>query len=165
MMTVGSVIITVLVTEHRLDSAFKVIYSLDERRNDKEIVSLIDGATKYVYFAVYYFSKDDIAQALIRAKERGVVVWGITDRQAGEDTNKAVLAKLAAAGVIVETQKHADGIMHMKVLVTDKAYASGSYNWTASATEANDEVLEIGRDDSVRRQYLEIIKRLLVRNE
>jgi phosphatidylserine/phosphatidylglycerophosphate/cardiolipin synthase-like enzyme len=62
-------------------SQFQVIYSLDHKANDKEIVKVIDDADKYVYFAIYYFTKDNIADALIRAKKRGLEVSGITDRQ------------------------------------------------------------------------------------
>ncbi|MBU6231213.1 MAG: hypothetical protein KGI45_02530 [Patescibacteria group bacterium] len=149
---------------HASVSDTKVVYSLDLRQNDREIIRLLNEADKYAYFAIYYFTRGDIADALVRAKERGIDVRGITDAAASLDSNKAVVQKLRAAGIPVETQKHQDGIMHIKALVTDKAYASGSYNWTDQATEANDEVLEIGTDRNVHDQYLEIIKRLLTNN-
>lgn len=157
--------ITAFVTARNYDSKFRVVYSLDHRDTDQEIIHLINGADRYVYFAIYYFSKTDIAYALIRAQKRGVTVWGITDAVASLDSNKNVMDILRAAGVPVETQKHQDGIMHIKAMVTDKAYASGSYNWTDSATESNDEVLEIGTDKSVHDQYLSIIKKVLIANQ
>lgn len=157
--------ITAMATTVRYDSQFKVVYSLDRRDTDSEIIRLINGADRYVYFAVYYFTKTDIADALVRAQKRGVTVWGITDAAASLDSNKNVVDILRAAGVAIETQKHQDGIMHIKAIVTDKAYASGSYNWTASATESNDEVLEIGTDRSVHDQYLAIIKKVLIVNQ
>ena len=43
--------------------------------------------------------------------------------------------------------------MHIKSIVTDKAYVSGSYNWTASATDNNDEIIEIGHDEQTRQKY------------
>jgi phosphatidylserine/phosphatidylglycerophosphate/cardiolipin synthase-like enzyme len=148
-----------------IGSEFKVVYSLDRRDIDQEIVRTINSADHYIYFAIYYFSKENIAEALIRAKQRGLDVWGITDAAASLDTNKQVVNELRSAGIPVETQKHLDGIMHIKALVTDKAYASGSFNWTESATEANDEVLEIGTNASVRDQYLSIIKEVLLKNQ
>lgn len=142
-----------------------VFYSLDAKNNDRAIVQLIDEANQHAYFAVYTFTKENIADALIRAKRRGVEVRGITDREQSQTSGEAaVLEKLRAAGIPVETQKHADGIMHMKLLVTDHAYAVGSYNWTWSATNVNDEVLEVGTDPNVREQYLGIIKRVLDMN-
>ncbi len=146
------------------NSQFNVVYSLENRSNNKELIRLIDNANKYVYFAIYFFTKSDIAEALVRAKQRGLEVRGIMDREASLDSNKNTLAMLEGAGIEVLTQKHPEGIMHIKVLVTDKAYASGSYNWTASATTVNDEILEIGTNRSVRLKYLEIIKSLLANN-
>ncbi|MFA6404742.1 MAG: phospholipase D-like domain-containing protein [Candidatus Paceibacterota bacterium] len=143
----------------------RVIYSLDQRQNDQEIIKLIDNAEEYAYFAIYYFTQKNIGEALMRAKSRGVDVKGITDHIATEGANKEVVNNLRSAGVPVVTQKHLDGIMHLKVLVTDKAYASGSYNWTGAATESNDEVLEIGTDPSIHKQYLNIVKRVLSDND
>jgi len=157
-------VLTPIVSWH-YNSQIQVHYSLDRRQNDKELINVIDSADKYVYFAIYFFTKDNIAQALVRAKKRGLVVWGIMDREAGYDSNKNILAKLESAGITVEKQKHPDGIMHIKALVTEKAYVSGSYNWTASANNINDEVTEIGTNEGVRKQYLEIIKKILIINQ
>jgi phosphatidylserine/phosphatidylglycerophosphate/cardiolipin synthase-like enzyme len=160
-----SVVVLNFVLNYRVASQFHVIYSLDARHNDQEIIKVINDADKYVYFAIYYFSKSNIATALIEAKKRGLIVWGITDNEASLNSNKNIVAELRDAGITVETQKHPEGIMHMKTIVTDKAYASGSYNWTASATNVNDEVLEVGTNEGVRKQYLEIVKKVLVKNE
>lgn len=151
-------------TSFYYSSQFHVIYSLDQKADNKEIINLIDSADKYIYFAIYYFTKDDIATALIRAKKRGVNVWGITDREASLASNKNIIEKLRKAGVNIDVRKNDEGIMHIKAIVTDEAYASGSYNWTGSATVYNDEILEIGSNESVRKQYLEIIKKLLENN-
>jgi hypothetical protein len=51
------------------------------------------------------------------------------------------------------------------VVVTDKAYAMESYNWTESATVVNDEFLEVGTDDYLRGVYTDIIKRILTINQ
>jgi len=146
-------------------SQYRIVYSLDKKQNDQEIIKLIDGADKYVYFAIYFFTKENIASALVRAKERGLVVWGITDRGASNESNKEIVNSLKKAGIRIETQKHPEGIMHLKTIVTDKAYASGSYNWTASATVANDEILEIGKNNAVRKKYLKVIQQLLINNQ
>ena len=50
--------------------------------------------------------------------------------------------------------------MHLKALVTDKAYLSGSYNWTSAATNLNDEILEIGRDENIRKKYHDILEEI-----
>ena len=55
--------------------------------------------------------------------------------------------------------------MHIKAVVTDKGYASGSYNWTGSATKVNDEVLEVGTNRYLHDEYYKILKKILLANE
>ncbi len=141
----------------------RVLYSLDKKQNDQEIIALIHGAKAKVYFAIYEFTLKDVADALVAAKKRGLDVRGLVD--SGESANsydRPIIEELVAAGIPVETEKHADGsgIMHIKALVTDEAYALGSYNWTGSATTENDELLEIGTDPSLRQTYETILTRL-----
>ncbi len=154
-----------IVASSHISSQFHVYYSLDGRHNDKELIKVIDNADKYVYFAIYFFTKNSIADALVRAEKRGVDVLGIMDRDASLESNAKVLERLREANIRVLTQKHQEGIMHVKALVTEKAYASGSYNWTDSANNINDEILEIGTNESVRKQYLSIIKKILTINQ
>ncbi len=142
-----------------------VLYSLNARKNDLALISIINNAHKYIYFAIYEFTLTDVADALVRAKERGVDVRGIMDRENSTTSYEAhVIAELKAANIPIETQTHPNGIMHIKALVTENAYASGSYNWTNSATNVNDEVLEIGTDPALRNTYKQIILQVLNTN-
>ena len=166
----GILLILLVLVTYRLITAVSgdvtVYYSLDEKRNDQILIDLIDDADEYVYFAIYTFTKTNIADALIQAHNRGVDVRGIADRgQSEEDFQKPTIQKLITAGIPVQTQKHSDGIMHIKALVTEQAFASGSYNWTSSATTVNDEVLEVGRNKRLHSQYLKIIKKIFADNE
>lgn len=142
----------------------RVIYSLDQKQNDKEIIALIDAAKSSVYFAIYTFTLPSIADALVAAKKRGVDVRGIMDSEQSSNTYGApITKKLLAAGIPLVIEKHptGNGIMHIKMLVTDSSYALGSYNWTSSATTINDEILEIGTDPALRQTYENILTKLL----
>ena len=142
----------------------RVVYSLDQKQNDKEIIALIDAAKSHIYFAIYTFTLPSIADALVAAKKRGVDVRGILDSEQSSNSYGApITSKLKAAGISVVTEKHAtgNGIMHIKAIVTDSAYAIGSYNWTKSATTINDEILEIGTDPALRQAYEDILMKLL----
>ena len=164
------ILIIVIFTLHNFSSTSKqsdtrVIYSLDKMQNDQEIINVINGSQKYIYFAIYEFTKENIADSLIEAKDRGVIVKGITDRINSTDPyEKPIIEKLRSAGIDVETEKHQDGIMHIKAIVSEKAFASGSYNWTSSATVSNDEILEVGTDESLREQYETILKKIIETN-
>ncbi len=142
----------------------RLLYSLDQKQNDQELIALIDATKKRAYFAMYEFTLKDIADALVAAKRRGVDVRGLVD--AGESANSydaPIMTELSAAGIPIETEHHVDGqgIMHIKALVTDTAYAIGSYNWTSSATNENDEILEIGTSPVLVSAYASLLERLL----
>jgi hypothetical protein len=83
--------------------------------------------------------------------------------EAASSYDAPLIAKLKSAGIPVTVEHHPDGngIMHIKALVTDSAYAMGSYNWTSSATTENDELLEIGTSPDLVAAYAKIIKGLI----
>ena len=144
--------------------SIRIIYSLDKKQNDQELIALINEAEDYIYFAIYTFTLPTIADALVEAKKRGVDVKGIVDSEQSRNSYGApITAQLIAAGIPIVTEKHAsgNGIMHIKLLVTEQAYAFGSYNWTKSATTINDEILEIGTDKALRQTYENILIKLL----
>jgi phosphatidylserine/phosphatidylglycerophosphate/cardiolipin synthase-like enzyme len=138
----------------------QVYYNQDHALN-AEIINTIRDADRFVYFSVYTFTRDDIKQALLAAKYKGLEVVGLTDKDQYQtlDQQKKLIDDLRNAGIPVYTQNHS-GIMHTKFVVTDKAYASGSYNWTAAATDVNDEVLEVGTDQNIRSTYQHIAEEM-----
>lgn len=140
----------------------KVYYNRDEQLNNMVIDTILQ-ADHFAYFAIYTFTREDIKDALLGAKRRGVDVRGLSDKKQYYEigTQRKIINELRNSGIPVGLQNH-DAIMHLKVLVTDKAFVSGSYNWTASATTSNDEVIEIGTSEPVRKQYYEIIKKLIL---
>lgn len=141
----------------------KVYYNQQHELN-KEIIRNIQDADQYVYFAVYTFTRYDIKDALLAAKFRGLEVKGVMDREQNQkiEIQNKIFKELKEAGIVVYEQDHTS-IMHLKTLVTDKTYISGSFNWTAAATNLNDEVLEVGKDESVRVQYQKVLEELFSR--
>lgn len=107
------------------------------------LIGFLDRAEHTLDCAVYSITHDRIADALIRAHQRGVRVRVIMDKaQAGNAY--ADDEKLEAAGIPVRRDRKS-GLMHHKFAICDAAYpnkyaaATGSFNWTASADERNAE--------------------------
>ena len=139
----------------------KVVYSLDSHPN-QEIINLIQESNNYVFFSVYTLTRTDITNALVAAKMRGLEVQGVLDfSQSSLAQEKPLIKELQKYNIPLEIPNKPDAsLMHTKFAVTDAGYASGSYNWTTSATSYNDEVLEIGKVQSIRDQYLGIFQEL-----
>jgi phosphatidylserine/phosphatidylglycerophosphate/cardiolipin synthase-like enzyme len=141
----------------------KVFYNQDVQAN-VQVTRTIQDAEKYVYFGIYTFTREDIKDALLAAKYRGLEVRGIIDKRqtSAIDNQEKIVKELQNAGITIVFNDH-NYIMHLKTLVTDKAYLSGSYNWTASATNLNDEIIEIGYDEKIRKQYEEVLQDIISR--
>src|SRR3989344_7196833 len=73
----------------------RVIYSLDTKQADKEIIAVIESAEDHVYFAIYTFTLPSIADALVAAKDRGLDVRGLVDSgESGNSYNRPIIEKL-----------------------------------------------------------------------
>lgn len=147
----------------RAERQVKIYYNQDIAANEK-VIEAIQNAEERVYFAIYTFTRDDIKDALLGAKHRGLDVRGIIDKEQSQkiENQRKIVEELQKATIPVYFQDHSS-IMHLKTLVTEKEFVSGSYNWTASATNLNDEVLEVGRDENMRKQYEDVIIELFQR--
>ena len=117
-------------------------------RCDVLLISLINLANRSVYVAVYSFTRDSLAAALISAKERGVEVKVVMERDRAYERGSEY-SRLKSAGVDVRLDGNPH-LMHHKFMVIDEnIVVTGSYNWTTAAEEMNDENLVIIVDQYV----------------
>jgi phosphatidylserine/phosphatidylglycerophosphate/cardiolipin synthase-like enzyme len=102
------------------------------------IVKAIDASEHEVLVQAYGFTHNAIAQALVRAHQRGVTVRVLLDKKS-QSANRYVIDVLADADIEVrEDGKHA--IAHNKVMVIDQSIViTGSFNFTNSAATRNAE--------------------------
>jgi len=148
---------------------FAILFSLDgnaemvvqacfspQGKCSAHILREIDQAKKELLVAVYAFTHDELAQALVQAKKRGVTVQVVIDREfdAGTQNSKGKffeaqkipLRRLSGLRSAKAHDKDA-GLMHQKFAVIDRRIVfTGSYNWTHSADSLNDENLLLFRD-------------------
>lgn len=119
------------------------------------ILRELDRAKKELLVAVYAFTHDDLARALVQARNRGVAVQVIIDREFdfGNDKSKGRFLQgqripvRRISGMKSGTMDKESGLMHQKFAVIDRAIVfTGSYNWTRSADRLNDENLLLFRD-------------------
>ena len=119
----------------------------------------INRANDTIYVMVMCITQDELAEALINAHKRGVDVKVIIDDQwlysSGSDYEK-----LLAAGVDVRGDDR-EGLMHHKVMIIDGCIVvTGSYNWSWSAENENDENIIILRSQRIAQEYLEEFNRI-----
>ena len=115
------------------------------------VIRSLNNAQQSVHIAMYYFTDPQLTEAVVRAYRRGVATYVYLDRsQVSQQYSQS--RYLAQHGVPVRISSNS-AIMHNKFAVIDSSVVlTGSYNWTKSAYERNDEnLLYIQRDDIARR--------------
>lgn len=118
------------------------------------IIKQIDASKKSIKVMAYGFTSINLAEALVRAKKRGVDVALIQDEKSSQN-NREALQKLLEVGIEVRSDgKHA--IQHNKVMVIDQdVVITGSYNFTNSAETRNAENIMIVKSEYAARRYLD----------
>ncbi len=134
------------------------------------LISLIDAEQQQILFAIYTFTEKNIAQALIRATNRGVQVQGVVDRSYGHSRYSKV-GMLANAQVPISVyqtsaNERQAGLMHNKFMIFSKNIAgksllwTGSYNFTNRASCKNQENALILDNPHIIRQFEQYFARL-----
>lgn len=118
------------------------------------IVQEIQRARTSIDIAIYSFTRDEIADALIAAKNRGVAIRILADSEQAPGVGSEI-ARLEAAGFqLKRTPGLNGGIMHNKFAIFDnQVLLTGSYNWSTSAETRNFENAVFIRDASVISAY------------
>jgi len=118
------------------------------------IARVLDGANQTIHIAMYCFTDAKLAEAVVRARQRGVQTYVYLDKsQVNHQYTQA--RYLATNGVPVRISSN-PAIMHNKFAIIDgSTVITGSYNWTKSAYQRNDENLLIIYRPDVAERYLQ----------
>ena len=117
----------------------EVYFSLSDNPQ-KAIIRNINQAQAFINIAMYIFTDKEIALPLINAQKRGVKVRVYLDRSQIE-SSYSVSRFLVQKGIKTRISSN-NYIMHHKFAIIDnRLLLTGSYNWTFSANNRNDENL------------------------
>ncbi len=164
LITVGLMLIAVLcvtAASQVQDSNIQVLFSLVDSPQ-AAIVRALDGAGQTVHIAMYYFTDAKLAEAVVRAHQRGVQTYVYLDKsqvvyldKSQVNQQSAQARYLAERSVPVRISSNS-AIMHNKFAIIDgSTVITGSYNWTKSAYQRNDENLLIIRRPDVAQRYMQ----------
>jgi len=114
----------------------------------KEIIKNINQAEAIINIAMYIFTDKEIALPLIKARERGVKVRLYLDKEQ-VDYKYSQSRFLVQKGIKTRISTN-NYIMHNKFAIIDNCLLlTGSYNWTFSANNRNDENLMVINDPEI----------------
>ncbi len=121
---------------------------------EQAIVNNLDAAKEEVLLMAYSFTAKPIADALIRAHNRGIYIIVLLDKSQLK-ARASKMKELVRNGLMVHVDR-AHAIAHNKVIVIDKKYIiTGSYNFSKAAEERNAENLLILQSNELAQKYLQ----------
>lgn len=136
-------------SEHVIDPAHfsdgtqvRSYFSPTDHATVNAVVPLIDGAAHTLDIAMFYFTSQPIADAVLAAKARGVSVRMVLDAS-GAANAYSKHPSLCQSNIPVKIENWG-GKSHSKWAVADAGYTTaavvfGSMNWTAAGDNKNDE--------------------------
>lgn len=118
------------------------------------LLASLNKARKSIQLQGYAFSDKAIAEALIKAKKRGVAVEIILDKS--NKTDKHSQAPFLAQNNIPIFIDSPPGIAHNKTIIIDETTIyTGSYNWSEGAHKRNTENLLMIKNVELSQRYIQ----------
>jgi len=137
-------------TQHVVDGShytdgtvLKSYFSPTDHATDGAVLPLINAATQTLDIAMFFFTSQPVADAILAAQARGVAVRMVIDAS-GAANSASKHGLLCGSGIPVKTENWG-GKSRSKWAVADAGLPSsaavvfGSMNWTASGDTQNDE--------------------------
>jgi phosphatidylserine/phosphatidylglycerophosphate/cardiolipin synthase-like enzyme len=124
------------------------------------LVPVLEGAQESIYFLTYSFTSNQLGEIIRQKAEAGVTIAGVMDDEQVRSNQGTEYDPFRQADLDVRIDG-IDGLMHHKVFIVDeKIVILGSYNFSQSAEERNDENLLIIYDPVIAQQFMREFQRV-----
>jgi phosphatidylserine/phosphatidylglycerophosphate/cardiolipin synthase-like enzyme len=140
-------------THFAAGASYALCFVPDGPSCERLLVDTINSTNRSLLIQAYSFTSAPIAQAVVKAHRRGVVVRVILDKsQASQKYTSATFLRNAGIPLVMDTNP---AVAHNKVMVFDQeAVFTGSFNFTRAAQNRNAENgMVIRGDPSVVKAY------------
>jgi phosphatidylserine/phosphatidylglycerophosphate/cardiolipin synthase-like enzyme len=126
----------------------------------KALVPLLESAQQSIYFLAYSFTSNQLGDIIREKAAAGLKIGGVMDEEQVSTNQGTEFDPFRQAGLDVRLDG-INGLMHHKVFIVDqKIVAFGSYNFSQSAEERNDENLLIVYNPVIAEQFVQEFERV-----
>ena len=119
----------------------------------RKLLDLCVSARESLDISVFTISDDRLSRAIISAHQRGIKVRLITDNDKSLDEGSDV-EYLITEGIEVRMDNTPNHMHHKFALIDQRVLVNGSFNWTRSATEYNQENILVTDEQGLVAAYL-----------
>ncbi|XP_018405489.1 PREDICTED: mitochondrial cardiolipin hydrolase [Cyphomyrmex costatus] len=125
----------------------------------RRIIHYLDFATYTLDVCIYFFTFPELAEAIIKAKNRNVIVRIIMEESMGRNDNSQLMNFYKEG--IKPISKQLDVLMHHKfVIIDNNILITGSINWTKSAFFGNFENVIVTNESAIVKPFINEFERI-----
>jgi len=137
----------------------EVYFSPDDGTMER-VLELVQNAQESVLFMAYSFTDDDLAMAMIEAKNSGLNVVGVMDKAQALSNTGGEFQNLLENGIDVRLDGNPKSMHHKVIIIDGQIVVTGSYNFSKSAKTRNDENTLILHSSEIAELYIEEFERV-----
>ena len=134
-------------------------YFFPDGSNERKVVNVLRTCKKSLDIAIYTFTLESIAKAIIEVHNRGIPVRIICDNEC-EKTSTSKIKKLAAAGIVCKTDNCSYYMHHKFAVIDNSVVITGSFNWSSQAVNHNQENILFLENPLIAQKYTDEYNRL-----
>jgi phosphatidylserine/phosphatidylglycerophosphate/cardiolipin synthase-like enzyme len=135
-------------------------YFATRDRLGRQVVDRLRQAQRSIHFLAFSFTHDEIGAAMRERKTGGLDVRGVFEAT-GSNTAASEYGSLRAAGLEVYQDANPYWMHHKVIVVDQRVTLFGSFNFSASADEENDENLLVVEDAGFAWEFEQEFQRVL----
>jgi phosphatidylserine/phosphatidylglycerophosphate/cardiolipin synthase-like enzyme len=141
------------------------VYFSPEDGTADHLVELIRGAKQSIYFLAYSYTSDEIALAMIDRAKAGVTVAGVFETSQFRSNTGTEFKHLLSAGVDVRLDGNPRNMHHKVIILDGQTVVTGSYNFSASAEDRNDENTLVIHSPEIAAQFMAEYQRIFAASQ
>lgn len=119
----------------------------------RKLLDLLVSARETIDISIFTISDDRLASAIVSAHKRGIQIRLITDNDKALDQGSDIYS-LIDQGIDIRMDKTANHMHHKFAVIDKNILVNGSFNWTRSATEYNQENILVTNEQKLVAAYL-----------
>lgn len=127
-----------------------------------KLVALVGAAQRSVRFLAFTYTHPALVQVMIERRQAGVNVQGIIESRG---VSQGMLVPLYCHNVPVQTDGNRYTMHHKVIIIDEYIVITGSYNFTKSADDSNDENVLIIAKRALAARYLEEYARIAAQSQ
>jgi len=127
---------------------------------DEHLIDLIQAAEQSIYFMAFSFTSDSLAEAILERAQHGVIVAGVMEESQVESNIGSDYDRFSQAGLDIRLDGNPRNMHHKVIIFDEKIVVTGSYNFTNSAENVNDENVLVFHDLQIADQFMTEFERV-----